>query len=407
MAQGFGFLQDGGIFPLSTMYLPRESGDIDVGIPERVAPEILEAAMEDDVVGSGIFGDGNNVNSRDGVFADRMSLPGYLAREPGTGPSEVVDGQIGTQILSLADGWRSGGYVGDWTTAPMPHFQNGVNAPDMLTLADSVDFAPAPIPMANNWAAQVATPNRPAQDPNLPRPNMVNNGIFGAPGTQGTSASATPLLPPGAGVTAPIDAARLKKMERDVMAFPTPPPAYTPRSPFEDLSPFMTSSPGSRAPQPVWQPTQPTGMRGLGGPRGGVFMAPNGTRLADPATAHAAMNRGTVMQAMYGGGQRGGAVSYVSAATAGGYRSPASPYAQAQMQRTNSNPNPNPYTPQFERRGAGGLGSLSAFGELVMPSFASGLGSVVAYGLLGGVAIGLLALALDVDVVEEVKSAFR
>ena len=64
-------LMDGGIFPLSTQYLPVESGQGPDGIPERIPDEILMAAREDDTFGSGIFDDYNNPNTRDGIFADR------------------------------------------------------------------------------------------------------------------------------------------------------------------------------------------------------------------------------------------------------------------------------------------------------------------------------------------------
>lgn len=58
-----------------------------------------EAEKADDVVNSGVFSPNRaSVHKGDGVFADNVALPGYVARENLLGGSEVIDQQTGTPI---------------------------------------------------------------------------------------------------------------------------------------------------------------------------------------------------------------------------------------------------------------------------------------------------------------------
>ena len=82
------------------------------GRPEYRSDEMVNAAQEDDVLGAGIFDTRVNLHGGDGIFEESYSLPGYLARETGNGPSEVIDNQTGTPIESFASGmWRSQQYL--------------------------------------------------------------------------------------------------------------------------------------------------------------------------------------------------------------------------------------------------------------------------------------------------------
>lgn len=66
-------------------------------------PNELDALAElDDVQGNGIFdapGTHGNIHPEEGIFADRESLPGYLAREQFFAPSEVVDVNTGEPVM--------------------------------------------------------------------------------------------------------------------------------------------------------------------------------------------------------------------------------------------------------------------------------------------------------------------
>lgn len=135
---GAGIVEDGGIFPLANSYLPPAVSEDTWGL-ERVSPELLEANEDDDTYGAGLFDERNNVHAKDGIFADRFSLPGYLAREPGTGPSEVIDWQTGTPIASVAAGLRTM-QPNMASTAPRYPLRQGIDFPDVASLADLIDF---------------------------------------------------------------------------------------------------------------------------------------------------------------------------------------------------------------------------------------------------------------------------
>lgn len=66
-------------------------------------PNELDAlTAEDDVQGNGIFdapGTHGNIHPDEGIFADRESLPGYLARERFFEPSEVIDINTGEPVM--------------------------------------------------------------------------------------------------------------------------------------------------------------------------------------------------------------------------------------------------------------------------------------------------------------------
>jgi hypothetical protein len=64
--------------------------------------ELDSLAAEDDVQGNGIFDAPDthgNIHPDDGIFADRESLPGYLAREQFFKPSEVIDVNTGEPVM--------------------------------------------------------------------------------------------------------------------------------------------------------------------------------------------------------------------------------------------------------------------------------------------------------------------
>lgn len=67
-----------------------------------------EAEKADDVVNSGVFSPNRaSVHKEDGVFADNVALPGYVARENLMGGSEVIDKQTGTPIEVYVTGATS------------------------------------------------------------------------------------------------------------------------------------------------------------------------------------------------------------------------------------------------------------------------------------------------------------
>lgn len=83
-------------------------------------PNELNALSErDDVQTNGIFdppGSHGNVHPDDGLFADRQSLPGYLAREQIYAPSEVLDVNTGKPVMYVPGG---GGIMLDPRTPEM------------------------------------------------------------------------------------------------------------------------------------------------------------------------------------------------------------------------------------------------------------------------------------------------
>lgn len=58
----------------------------------------MEAGVEDDVNGSGVFSDECNLHVGDGVFSTSFAMPGYAYREDGRGKSEVIDHQTKTPV---------------------------------------------------------------------------------------------------------------------------------------------------------------------------------------------------------------------------------------------------------------------------------------------------------------------
>lgn len=87
---------------------PGEYNGVFDNTPENQTDDLLEAQLADDSFGNGIFDHKPNVHVGDGVFAAHYALPGYEARESGTGPSEVIDQQTGTPIESFTAGYRNG-----------------------------------------------------------------------------------------------------------------------------------------------------------------------------------------------------------------------------------------------------------------------------------------------------------
>lgn len=64
--------------------------------------ELDSLSAEDDVSGNGIFdasGTHGNIHGDEGIFADRESLPGYVARERWFQPSEVIDVNTGEPVM--------------------------------------------------------------------------------------------------------------------------------------------------------------------------------------------------------------------------------------------------------------------------------------------------------------------
>ena len=85
---------DAGVHPSQYMSVQRAMKDY---------PNELDAlTAEDDVSGNGIF-DANdthgNIHPDEGIFADRESLPGYVAREKWFQPSEVIDVNTGEPVM--------------------------------------------------------------------------------------------------------------------------------------------------------------------------------------------------------------------------------------------------------------------------------------------------------------------
>lgn len=372
---GLGMLQDGGIFPLANAYLPAETGDQDVGIPERIPAEILAAQVEDDTVGSGIFSDHNNLHTRDGIFADRASVPGYLAREPGTGPSEVIDWQTGTPIMSLADGLRTGSVENAWTTTPPWPNVSGASFPNVLSLADQVDFRMPRVPVSNEWAAQQAQPQQPVFEPStLPYP-AIPPGTWGTSGSAGTSFTAPgarhyvdPNLPVGHPARHPDSA-----------------PTVAPALPFKAWQGYLDNRP-SLDPNRAGQMARPARMTSDLG---------TSQRLPDPSVLALAQ-----MQP-----QRA-AVLATSATTnlANQQRNPqAQSYAQPMLTRKYGDGNVygSGVTPRKPQLSASGLGALGELGGISLPG--GDIGKMVMWGFLGGITLVLVASALDVDIVKEAK----
>lgn len=155
---GYGSADTGGIFPLVAQYLPDPRVGDKGNVPEWIPEEIVRARAEDDVDGNGIFdGDRPNMHMGDGIFEDNYSLPGFLARETGLGPSEVIDAQTNSQINVF--------YPGMWNRQPMSEFvpfpeNSGAVVPD-AKLTAGWDFLTERVPKSPDW-------NRPAADQTLP-----------------------------------------------------------------------------------------------------------------------------------------------------------------------------------------------------------------------------------------------
>lgn len=74
---------------------------------ETYPNELDQLALEDDIVGNGVFDPnlthGNN-HPDAGIFADRVGLPGYIARETFYAPSEVQDLTTGQPVMVVPGG---------------------------------------------------------------------------------------------------------------------------------------------------------------------------------------------------------------------------------------------------------------------------------------------------------------
>lgn len=71
------------------------------------ANELDQLQNADDVVGNGVFdppGTDGNVHPDYGVFADHVSLPGYIARDQFYTPSEVIDATTGKNVMYVPAG---------------------------------------------------------------------------------------------------------------------------------------------------------------------------------------------------------------------------------------------------------------------------------------------------------------
>lgn len=71
------------------------------------ANELDTLAAADDVVGNGLFdppGAHGNVHPDQGVFADNLSLPGYVDRDHFYAPSEVLDATTGRPVMWVPSG---------------------------------------------------------------------------------------------------------------------------------------------------------------------------------------------------------------------------------------------------------------------------------------------------------------
>lgn len=93
---------------------PPQAPSADAGVaPEQYMTSVKRAMLDypneldsltadDDVQGNGIFdasGTHGNINPDEGIFADRESLPGYVARERFFQPSEVLDVNTGKPVM--------------------------------------------------------------------------------------------------------------------------------------------------------------------------------------------------------------------------------------------------------------------------------------------------------------------
>lgn len=163
---GLGAADTGGIFPLVASYLPDPRVGGKGNVPEWIPEEVVRAYREDDVDGTGIFdGDRPNMHVGDGIFEDNYSLPGYLARETGLGPSEVIDAQTGTPTDVFFTGlWnrQTGGYV--------PHrypVHSGATVPNAKEAADALDLSALHVPRASTWNNPDAGGARPLRPTNV------------------------------------------------------------------------------------------------------------------------------------------------------------------------------------------------------------------------------------------------
>jgi hypothetical protein len=71
------------------------------------ANELNTLAEADDVVGNGLFdppGAHGNIHPDEGIFADNMNLPGYVARDRFYAPSEVRDVWTGQPVMYVPSG---------------------------------------------------------------------------------------------------------------------------------------------------------------------------------------------------------------------------------------------------------------------------------------------------------------
>ncbi len=136
---GLGSVETGGIFPLANQYIAPPSVGDNSSAPDWTPEEILETQKADDTDGNGIFSNHANYNQGEGIFADKWALPGFVARENGLGPSEVIDQQTGTPIQSFfTDMWNRGPVTGQilhrWPLT------QGINAPRAELSAERLDF---------------------------------------------------------------------------------------------------------------------------------------------------------------------------------------------------------------------------------------------------------------------------
>jgi len=156
-----GMLDAGGIFPLASRMgsdgpQPAQYGEGNV--PARVPDEMVEAMRRDDVDGSGIFDNRKNINATQGIFAVKYGIPGYVARESGLGPSEVIDAQTDTAIEVFLPGFINHRPIHGQVQHRYPLTQ-GINTPRSELTADRIDFQRAieSQPTWNNPDAGAAT----------------------------------------------------------------------------------------------------------------------------------------------------------------------------------------------------------------------------------------------------------
>ncbi len=137
----FGMSDTGGIFPRAGERMADPIYGDGGNVPEWMPDELVTSADADDVSGNGVFspkGD-KNVNSGQGVFSGRYSMPGYAARETGLGPSEVVDQQTGEPIEVFMTGFRNTRP----TTAQVQHrwpLVQGIDTPPSAPMASRIDY---------------------------------------------------------------------------------------------------------------------------------------------------------------------------------------------------------------------------------------------------------------------------